>query len=68
MSTEQSTALTVQQRAIKALGITEEKKAELRALAARTTTITRITNADGYNPPARTHAAKGDDFDDDVSF
>jgi hypothetical protein len=55
MSAEQSTALTVQQRAVTALGITEEKKAELRALAARTTTITRITNADGYK---QVHAAR----------
>lgn len=55
MIAEQSTSLTVQQRAVVALGITEEKKAELRALAARTTTITRITNADGYK---QVHAAR----------
>lgn len=40
--------LPVAQRAAIALGLTDEKKAELKALAARTTTITVITNADGY--------------------
>lgn len=41
-------ALPVVQRAILALGLTDEKKAELEALAARTATITAITNSDGY--------------------
>lgn len=43
-----STALTVTQRAIAALGFDEKKETELRELAARTTTITAITNKDGY--------------------
>lgn len=51
MSTEvaipKSTALTVVQRAVTAIGFTEEKKEELRVLAKSTADITKITNADG---------------------
>lgn len=58
--TEQTTALTVAQlpvaqRAIVALRFDEKKELELRELAARTTDITSITNADGR---AQVHAAR----------
>lgn len=42
------TALTVVQRAVAAIGLTDAKKAELKELAARTASISAITNADGY--------------------
>jgi len=44
----ESTALTVTQRAVVALGLTEETAKELTELAGRTVTITAITNTDGY--------------------
>lgn len=46
--TEQTTALTVIQRAVAAIGITAEREKELRDLAARTNGINAITNKDGY--------------------
>lgn len=46
--TEQTTALTVIQRAVAAIGITAEREKELRDLAARTNGINAITNRDGY--------------------
>jgi hypothetical protein len=46
--TEQTTALTVVQRAVAAIGITAEREKELRDLAARTNGINAITNKDGY--------------------
>lgn len=46
--TEQTTALTVIQRAVAAIGITAEREKELRELAARTNGINAITNKDGY--------------------
>lgn len=46
--TEQTTALTVLQRAVAAIGITAEREKELRDLAARTNGINAITNKDGY--------------------
>lgn len=46
--TEQTTALTVVQRAVVAIGITAEREKELRDLAARTNGINAITNKDGY--------------------
>ncbi len=48
LQTSNPVMLPVAQRAAIALGLTDEKKAELKALAARTATITAITNADGY--------------------
>lgn len=45
---EQTTALTVVQRAIVAIGITAEREQQLRDLAARTNGIDSITNKDGY--------------------
>lgn len=55
MSAEQSTALTVMQRAVVALRLDEKKEQELRELAAKTADITTITNADGR---AQVHAAR----------
>lgn len=46
--TEQTTALTVVQRAVVAIGISAEREQELRDLAARTNGINTITNKDGY--------------------
>lgn len=46
--TEQTTALTVVQRAVVAIGISAEREKELRELAARTNGINAITNKDGY--------------------
>lgn len=45
---EQTTALTVIQRAVAAIGITAEREKELYDLAARTNGINAITNKDGY--------------------
>lgn len=53
--TEQTTALTVVERAVVALKFDEKKEQELRELAARTADITTITNADGR---AQVHAAR----------
>lgn len=47
MSAEQSTALTVTQRATLALGLSDIEKT-LQELAGKSTSITAITNADGY--------------------
>jgi hypothetical protein len=59
MNTEITTvptkALTVTQRAIASIGITDEREKELRELAERTTTITTITNKDGYQ---QVHSAR----------
>lgn len=46
--TEQTTALTIVQRAVAAIGITAEREKELRELVARTNGINAITNKDGY--------------------
>lgn len=49
------TALTVTHRAVLAIGLTDAKKEELKQLAAKTASITAITNGDGYK---QVHAAR----------
>lgn len=50
-----STALTIQQRAVAAIGITAEQEQQLVALAAQSTHITAITNKAGYD---QAHSAR----------